>query len=602
MAYFWWVVRPGPVVDAVDGTQVTTRYWSAFGLVPMVVVDSALETKEGSHAIAPLTRAQLVAYLRTWWLMALPLVAAFHDFPPALALLGAGCLGMVVTSFVLAQPSARERRRRAAFARVLATSADPKLVAELRPKLRAHLAAEVDRRSPPDAGQTYREAAPSTWYERLLRTNDVELLLLGATLARIDGEAALEDALFSSIGDRALPERVEILAPEPELATGARAPVPNVPRPAEVPALPTHRGSLIEKGYRVELPQAAYDPGGDCASCGAPAQIGDLLRAHRSHVEIPCCWQCLDHAVRGRRRQQTVAMLVVLGAAVAGVLGFARPVGQPTAALASALLGGWLAFLVVRALPPARAATAADLSTHVARTLRAPAGRLALFTTSSAFAATLVERSGARRRATRRLAALVPVTIVCASTGALVAGLVAWEFGHPRVHVDNGFGDFVQIWVDHRPALAAHPSGAGEGASLRLSHGPHTIGYGPIGASSPTEEISITVAIGGKHLYDPGARNCYYYDIAAYGGGERHEAPPRVQSFHTVPKVDVWFADNPPQGKVGTESIALRRIGACRALCSTSVRQRLLDCLDAARSEDGAQACLAVARESCPMN
>jgi len=624
--YFVWVTgtRRGGKVDECGDTHVVTQYSHLNGL-PFAPGNSELILGKAHRIEIPRQGLSTFAgYMRIWpavFGFAMVFVASAMDtakeqwFYAGLSAVG---FAGFAAAFFLGRLSREEILRRRAYSAVTGWSADPALLVHGNPTLPEHLRVDLAARAERLAPDGYR-AGHGDWAAVALTASaaDPSFLAMALTLARIERPEA-HDRIWARLAPRIdeVPRSIQPLV----TSDGAPAEVAETAATDDAPvwtptvALADTRGRSIESGYDVTLPRNAYAPPTVCASCLAPAEGTRPSKGgvQSATIEVPYCRPCRAHAGRSERRWSAVQLGAVIAGSLAGAIGLVPGLGMATAAAIAASVAALIAIAVSFALPSRRAIAPASIARDAARVVAASRGAVTLFCTNDEWSRRLADRFGGtrtpRRRPVRGLFAMVPFAVMFAAP----ASALAFHLANPEVHVDNGTGAPIAVWVDGARVAtiepAFEPSGARDLPTVRVPYGARKLGWSAVSAAAPAATSEVTIAFNGNHLYDPGARHCYYIDAMIYGTVNdvpKANGPLPLGDVYTLPHIHNWFRENPHeiQTKSGGEiHYAIKRAPACDAAkhCSLAERETFWMCIGSADTDDEIGNCRDLLRETCP--
>jgi hypothetical protein len=270
------------------------------------------------------------------------------------------------------------------------------------------------------------------------------------------------------------------------------------------------------------------------------------------------------------------------------------------------LLAMGVGVAIERLFPPARPSAPATASVDGARVVAVEGTRARLFCTHGAWAAELAAAQGAmpapRVRANRIAWTMAPAALLAVP----VTTLLAFDFAHPEVRIDNGTGQPIAIWVDGERRLTGPPRKGGAVETLRIPMGSHVLGWSPADASAPVGTTPAKVELRGRHLYNTGARDCYALEVTQYGSSALPVTPGPlpVQEFQTFKQLDDWFARSPAKSEDAGARVAIQRWELCEKLqaprCADDVRGRYWACMEASWADkEGSDACAKAALAEC---
>jgi hypothetical protein len=617
-------------VEVFAGTYVETRFAHVNGLI-LAPGTSMLVLPNGHRIPIPAHRvSRLAGYGRLFPLLG-ALGAGIGVFAfdggtskVALGVTALGLAGLWLAALRYGTLSSTQIAQREVYRAATGLGCDPALLAFGHPHLEANLQRELSTRAERLSPDGYR-AGLGDWRELAVTSAaaDPPFLAIALTLARIEGQGELHDAIWARLAPVAgrLPSTIPAVTSAEE-AEAAQASAGDAHHPAGAagpagapyeppPVLATTKGSVVERGFDVTLPIEAYGVPTVCASCLAPAQLtlaSKALFPPGKSVQVPYCRACHAHALRQAIGNPLGTLLAVtagvVASAIALVAGPSVVFSIALGTLAAALVSG----LVASAFPPKRAVIPATIGRDAARLVRSSGGKLTLFCRNHEWSLRLAEAYGGTRVATRRIDWRSFVGAAFATACASVVAGGAWHFANPTLRIDNGTGAPVAIWVDGRVVSTVAPIAGAELGSVRLNRGKHVVGWSPAGAAKPTAETELTATIaGGDYLFDPDARHCYWVTAMVYGSA--HPAPgvegaQPVAQMHDMSKIDDWFVASPATESLkhgeGKVRYALERFAICAELaeCPAAARAKYWACVG--RVTDGnIDGCAPVAREAC---
>jgi hypothetical protein len=639
VAYFVVGERDAGRVEAHGFTAVETRFTHVNG-APLVPSTSMLVLPYGRRIAIPRHRVSvLAAYGRVYSAIggAIAAVGAVSvDGVGARAGLGLAALalfGLWGASFKLGKLTATQHAQREVYERVTGMGADPALLVFGRPHLEGHLRRDLAARAQRLSPDGYRDGL-ADWQQVATRAAELDpsYLALALTLARVERDDATHDAIWlrlwpiverlptaitpiTSFDGAAEVEPTAISPDSPYAPPPPPAPVaPAAPLPPP-PVLASRRGGVLERGFDVTVPAAAYAGLDTCASCLAPAETAldsKPLLASGPPVKVPYCRACQAHAIReasGSGIGQVASLSAGLVAAATALL-----VGP---SLVSCLVVGVVASIVAAAavaalFPARRALVPATVARDAARAVARRGGSVTIFCKSHDWSVRLAEAYGGARVARRRLD---PRFLGAGVLGVVLAPLVAgaaWYVGNPPLKVDNATGAPVAVWVDGRVVATVDPTPQSDVDvldSVRLHYGSHVIGWSPVGAAKPSETTELRARLGpNSYLLDPDRRHCYWAQSMVYGTAPVDStivgAWP-VALAHDTSAIEDWFVDGPKtmkleNGEHGVVRYSLRRYKTCEELaeCGADARAKYWRCMAAVKPEN-VRACDPVAMEAC---
>lgn len=587
-------------------------------------------------------RSLFAAYGRIWpfSLLAVGLLSLFAWHQPLLgALLTGGSTLVLLAAFLIGRLSPTARAQRRAYVGLTGgVPVDPALLVHGDPELRSRIHAGLVARGGHLDTSTYRtHHDPETeWIDIALepRMNDAAYLCAALTLVRIDQAVATatertrlaeaHEAIWARLRpvvesgtaidwDAWNKDRDESSPPAThagtaEVATTGVA-ITYGPQPEVFASSTTAApGRLADAGWDVSVDASAYRPLTTCASCGAPATKSLRSKKGSVSLEIPYCAPCHGHAAT--MATGTPLRVRQLGALVAGALvgaiGLVTALPLPVSLAAGVLLALGVGVAIERLVPPARPSAPATASVDGARVVALEGARAILFCTNRAWAAELANAQDAepvaRVRANRLAWTMAPAALFAVP----VTTLLAFGFSHPEVRIDNGTGQPITIWVDgeRRLTIPARKGGAVE--TLRIPMGSHVLGWSPDEASAPTTTTPVNVELQGRHLYNPGARDCYALEVTQYGSSALpvRPGPLPVQEFQTFKQLDDWFSSSPDKSKESGARVAIQRWELCERLeaprCAPKAREAYWTCMEESWGDKaGMDACAKAALAQC---
>ena len=288
-----------------------------------------------------------------------------------------------------------------------------------------------------------------------------------------------------------------------------------------------------------------------CACCGAVAGSSRVETRARDGgtVIVPYCSGCQRHAsAAGTRKLATTLASCVL----AGTLAAALPVlcgGASPVTLALLSLGGALLPLGVGALW--RRAPGPGHSASGRAVWWLPTGELAC--TSSRWAAELCENNGLAARPVRVTERLLSPWMVAGPLLALAALPLFYWLLRPEVRVVNLTYGRITVLVDERAVATVEPTSVENPTAGELLHVPAGVRrlQAETSAGLSIADYQVIVRSGRQHLYAPGSGPyCFWLETNGYGkagaGRVRIDPLEGQRRFWVLPRIDSWFAPNPP--------------------------------------------------------
>jgi hypothetical protein len=638
MAVVIWGERTYGRIEEFEGTCVATRmghlYFVPIGPHRGQLVFKDAQGRERAFTTRIDRRSLLVVYARWWSPIAaiVALVAVAKVAPGALPVAFLAALVAVIAVQIamsrVGRLSEEEKAHRRVYRDLTGLPFDAGLLATCDPNVRARVHAGLSARARTLDASAYRRVhdPEAAWAEIALEpmVRDAAYLCGAFTLARIDRAltSGADRARLDRVHDEIWKKLAPILAAAPvdwsawhEASTKARGEAKAAaedrgegeaaagPKPASTtvanaaPPLISDLGAMragatFERGWNVTVKTNAYRPSTRCAACDAEAPRSYRTGKGRVAIDVPYCDACAAQAHYGWSRKpfREVQGALLFGGAMYGVLAAlpfvplaAAVVVSSLAALAGAI--GWMKLFPIRT----RAASSATIDG--ARVVSSSGDTATLFCTHEAWARALAEQHGTTPVARTRPHRAFWHQLGVAPLGAPIAAFFVWGAANPDVHVDNGFREPVQIWVDGHASIVVPPTVRSVAAVVPIHFGDHVLGWSAVGASAPMRTLHVHIDLLGRHLYVPDARLCHLLEVTLYGSQTSMPVKPGplpVQEFHTLPRIDTWFGDNPKsiESKKGGESrVALQRWEGCEVLttppCPEGERARYWSCVAA---------------------
>jgi hypothetical protein len=602
-----------------------------FNFLPLVphegfVVYRHANGNDESFRIPRDRRSLVAAYVRGWSFVVLMapfvLVGVIPHalWPLSLVVAFAAFVAILVWSFLGGRLTPIEREQRRFHALVTGLPVDPRHLVHAGPMLPATVHETLTILGKKTDVGTYRTRhdPANDWAGIALEpTMQTAAYLVGAlTLARLelglaDGERrvhldATHDAIWRKLQTLAkVPADVDWTpwknaSTEPPLGetdaqAEARLAAAAIPPPQPwVYQAPTARGRSFEQGWDVEVDRRAYVPPSACASCRRPAERMVARRKRGVKLDVPYCTLCGQQATAGwnNTRGRQLQFIVLFGASIFGAVGLVPglPLVVACALAVGVAVAGTVGFLVL--VPVQKFPAPASATIDGARLVKVAGDRATLFCTNEAWAADLAAAHGsvpARKTRPNHSVFVIPRYAVFAAP---VVAVFAWLGANPEVHVDNGFHEPLQLWVDGRPSIVVPASTKKDGAepaTVRVSYGQHVLGWSRLGATAPEHTTRARIEFDGNHLYVPGALLCHFNEVMLYGDQVSlpvAAGPVPIAEFQTFKRVDAWFHDLPAQieTKSGGEArVAVKRWEACEYItsppCPAGERARYWDCV-----------------------
>ena len=290
---------------------------------------------------------------------------------------------------------------------------------------------------------------------------------------------------------------------------------------------------------------------GECACCGVVASSSRVERGptEASSVIVPYCDACQRHASSASTRVLASTLASgILGGTLAAVLPLLWQQASVLALSAAALLGALVPLGVALIRCPRREA---GHSSGGRAAWWLPNGEL--FCASPAWAERLADVNEATLRPETLRDRPRSPWMVTGPVLALVAAPFFYWLQRPLVRVVNLTPGQLTVLVDGATLATLEPTSAespAAGVELRIPAGTRQLAAVDF-RSRTVARATVQARAGRQHLYAPGSDSfCFWLETVGYGraGALGLERVPLVgdDRFWVLPRVDVWFAPNPP--------------------------------------------------------
>ena len=400
-------------------------------------------------------------------------------------------------------------------------------------------------------------------------------------------------------------------APPPDGRGGATGGPPPSPF-ADDPRQPGRAPSRGAPGVDVVIVAAGYRTPQLCCRCEAPQQTTVVTSHYEAGTrttrtaQMPYCHACAARRKAIGTKRTTLTLLALAVAIGSGLIGLVLPM---------------LPLTVLIVLPIVLSiGVAIALTTSMAAQIATPQGawmfsfsgaRTSYHCANASWGAKFAALNGAQPIGKTRDDGFRAAPAIVAGILSTIVTLIVAFGSHPNVYVDNAGKEPQQLWIDGRESIVVAPKkGLGDRDAIRISAGTHKLGWSPVGAKKPRDEVEAKVDFFGDHLINPDEQGCYFLDAVAYGSSSTSgidEGPVPIKAFYTFKRVDSWFKENPTSVSTkgsGATRVSLQPYKMCEQLrehaCSKSVRVSFVKCsIKAGTSESAIDACWEKAGRAC---
>jgi hypothetical protein len=290
---------------------------------------------------------------------------------------------------------------------------------------------------------------------------------------------------------------------------------------------------------------------GVCACCGALASSSRVERGPTEvhSIIVPYCDACQRHVSSASTRvlASTLASCV-LGGTLAAVLPLLWQQASAIALAASALFGALLPLAVALLHRPRREA---GHSSGGRAAWWLPKGEL--FCASPVWAESLAAANDSTLRPAFLTDRPRSPWMAAGPVLALVAAPFFYWLHRPLLRVVNLTSGQLTVLVDGAPVATLEPTSAessAAGVEVRIPAGTRQL-EAVNSRAQTVAHATVQARAGRQHLYAPGSDSyCFWLETVGYGqaGAQGLERVPLLNGnrFWVLPRIDAWFAPNPP--------------------------------------------------------